>query len=187
MQDTVESHIKARRIRRQLAAPAAPEGGEGKEEGLEEAKSEAPAVPQFSDPSQLPPSPFHGHDHLPTLAEDGGSDAELGAPRVSFAVVPPPAVLSAGTSSMLRHRRVMSMRHSSAGGLSVYNSVPIPDLLPPGVLCCVHVQRGRAAWPAARPLLRLPHGCKQGCTPAHSSPHLPLTQAGRAGSSTRSG
>lgn len=118
---SVESHIKAYRIKKQLAAAGASTapstddklGDGGKPVG-------APAL-GYKSPSGHKPSPFDVHHevhHLPAVAE---ADVEDGSPDVL-------AQAASGLSSL--RSRAVSVRAS--GAMSVVNSAPIPDLVPPG-------------------------------------------------------
>jgi len=96
--ETIESHFKARMIRRMQRTSDAGEGVAGAGEANHQEAGQ-----------------------LPALAEE---DGERATPPADEAIPP-----MAGKNGMMRSRR-MSVRGS--GTHVVYNSGPIPDLLPPG-------------------------------------------------------
>lgn len=136
--------MKSQKIRRQLAkaaksesagplSTAAGEGGDGKLGSAHDNMG-----PSHAHANTLPmPSPFHASgnfaaafsvDKLPTLAEDQEA-GDLGLQASSRVVLLTPETITSCRSSTLR-QRPMSVRGS--GMLTVVNSAPIPDLLPPG-------------------------------------------------------
>lgn len=120
--ETLESHLKAYRLRRESQQAALEDWQEGKE-----------------GPGPLPKMNGAGMDGGPDAAHSATSAAPAHLPALSEAAVESGlgaqlSGLSAGSlapqaSGPLRLRR-MSVR--SSGGIVVHNSAPLPDLLPPG-------------------------------------------------------
>jgi hypothetical protein len=133
--DTLESLVKASRIRRQLNKVGAA-GSQQDESSKLASAPHADSHPAAPRDGNMPPSPFnamvsfaqsHTGTKLTALSEDEEAAGLEASPSPSL-TVPLPELIGSCRSSAMRQRR-MSVRGS--GAERVFNSGPVPDILPP--------------------------------------------------------